>query len=71
MCSGIFRCSAVRELSEWQRSTRDEGVRAEDIRRAPQQEARLLWELSDPMLPEKSAIRKTVAALALFSLDFS
>jgi len=25
------------ELSEWQRSARDEGVRAEDIRRAPQQ----------------------------------
>jgi len=32
---------------------------------------RLVWELSDPIFPEKSAIRKTVAALALFSLDFS
>jgi len=32
---------------------------------------RLIWVLSDPMFPEESAIRKTVAALALFSLDFS
>ena len=32
---------------------------------------RLVWVPSDPMFPEKSAIRKTVAALSLFSLDFS
>ena len=31
----------VREPSEWPRSTGDAGVRAKDIRRAPQQEARL------------------------------
>jgi hypothetical protein len=28
-----------RELSEWQRSARDEGTCAEDMRRAPQQDA--------------------------------
>ena len=28
----------LRELSEWQRSTKDDGCIAEDIRRAPQQE---------------------------------
>ena len=32
---------------------------------------RLIWVLTDPMFPDKSAIRKTAAALALFSLDFS
>ena len=32
---------------------------------------RLVWELSDPIFPVKEPIRKTVAALALFSLDFS
>ena len=31
----------------------------------------LVWVLSDPMFPVKSATLKTVAALALFSLDFS
>ena len=32
---------------------------------------RLIWVLSDPIFPGKEPIRKTVAALALFSLDFS
>ena len=32
---------------------------------------RLIWELSERMFPVKSPIRKTVAALALFSIDFS
>ena len=32
---------------------------------------RLVWELSDPIFPGNEPIKKTVAALALFSLDFS
>ena len=32
---------------------------------------RLIWVLSDPMFPEKPAIRKPVAALAFFALDLS
>jgi len=31
---------------------------------------RLIWVLSDPIFPDKETIRKTVAALALFFLDF-
>ena len=60
-----------REPSEWQRSAMNEGRMAEDIHRAPQQEVRLVWVLSDPMFPEKPAIRKPVAALAFFALDLS
>ena len=32
---------------------------------------RLVWEPSDPIFPVNEPIRKPVAALALFSLDFS
>ena len=32
---------------------------------------RLIWVLSEPMFPVKEPIRKPIAALALFSLDFS
>ena len=35
---GSAACGGRSDLSEWQRSTRDEGVRAKDIRRAPQQD---------------------------------
>ena len=31
-------CGGLSELSAWQRSARDDGGNAEDIRRAPQQE---------------------------------
>ena len=35
---GSAACGGESDLSEWQRSARDAGVRAKDIRRAPQQE---------------------------------
>ena len=35
---GSAACGGKSDLSEWQRSARDDGGNAEDIRRAPQQE---------------------------------
>ena len=39
---GSAACGGNSDMSKWLRSAKDEGVRAEDIRRAPQQDRRPL-----------------------------
>ena len=56
---GSAACGRYSDPSEWQRSARDEGGYAEDIRRVPQQESGLfVGQVLGDSLPTFSSVRK-------------